>query len=128
MKKLIFSLFLIFFITTPIYASKEVPFTLDDRDRLIRVEEGLKAVNQRIDGLEKRVDALYNLMQILIAAVIAQTVGVIGFVLWGRRTALSPALRKNKELEEKEEKLERALKESTPNMSQNSLKFLKIWV
>ncbi len=110
MKKLIFSLFLIFFITTPIYASKEVPFTLDDRDRLIRVEEGLKAVNQRIDGLEKRVDALYNLMQILIAAVIAQTVGVIGFVLWGRRTALSPALRKNKELEEKEEKLERALK------------------
>ncbi|GAB6183078.1 hypothetical protein [Thermodesulfovibrio hydrogeniphilus] len=108
MKKLIFSLFLIFFISTPIYASKEVSFTIDDRDRLIRVEtkveEGLKAVNQRIDSLQ-------NLLYVLIAAVIAQTVGVIGFVLWDRRTALAPSLRKNKELEEREEKLERVLKE-----------------
>jgi len=35
---------------------------------------------------------------------------LIGFVLWDRRTALAPAIRKNKELEEREEKLERALK------------------
>lgn len=36
---------------------------------------------------------------------------LIGFVLWDRRTALEPAIKKNKELEEKEERLEKALRE-----------------
>jgi len=111
MKRLILSLFLILLLSTPIYASKEIPFTVDDRDRLIRIEEGLKAVNQRIDSVEKRIDGLQGLMQVLIGAVIAQTIAVVGFVLWDRRTALSPAIRKNKELEEREDKIEKALRE-----------------
>ena len=37
--------------------------------------------------------------------------GLIGFVIWDRRTALAPAIRKNKELEEREELIEKALKE-----------------
>jgi hypothetical protein len=36
---------------------------------------------------------------------------LMGFVLWDRRTALAPAIKKSKELEEREELLERALKE-----------------
>jgi predicted PurR-regulated permease PerM len=36
---------------------------------------------------------------------------LIGFVLWDRRTAIAPAIRKNKELEEREEKIEKVLKE-----------------
>ncbi|MBI5187623.1 MAG: hypothetical protein HZA07_00900, partial [Nitrospirae bacterium] len=36
---------------------------------------------------------------------------LIGFVIWDRRTALSPVVRKNRELEEREELLEKALKE-----------------
>lgn len=36
---------------------------------------------------------------------------LISFVLWDRRTALAPAVRKGRELEEREEKIERALKE-----------------
>lgn len=36
---------------------------------------------------------------------------LIGFVLWDRRTALAPAIKKNKELEEKEERVEKALRE-----------------
>ncbi len=91
--------------------AKEIPFTQDDRDRLIRLEEGLKAVNQRIDSLDKRIDGLQGLMYVVIGAVIAQTIGIVGFVLWDRRTALAPAIRKNKELEEKEEKVEKALRE-----------------
>lgn len=95
--------------------SKEIPYTQDDRDRLIRMEEGLKAVNQRIDGLERsvnqRIDGLQDLMYVVIAAIFAQIVGVVGFVLWDRRTALAPAISKQKELEEREEKIEKALKE-----------------
>lgn len=36
---------------------------------------------------------------------------LIGFVIWDRRTALAPAIKKYKELEEKEELIEKALKE-----------------
>jgi tetrahydromethanopterin S-methyltransferase subunit G len=101
-------------ITNLSFAAKEVPYTLEDRDRLIRVEEGLKAVNQRIDGLQ-------NLIYVLIGAVIAQTIGIVGFTLWDRRSALAPAIRKNKELEEREEKIEKALKEvaqKDPNVAE----------
>lgn len=114
----------------------EIPYTQEDRDRLIRVEtkleEGLKAVNQRIDALDKRIDALDKRIDALdkridaldkridgLQSIVLGGFGVlfsgmmalIGFVLWDRRTALQPAIRKNKELEEKEERLERALKE-----------------
>lgn len=106
--------------------AKEVSYAQDDRDRLIRVEEGLKAVNQRIDGFERsvnhridglersvnqRIDGLQNLLYVVISAIFAQIVGVVGFVLWDRRTALAPAIRKTKELEEREELIEKALKE-----------------
>jgi prefoldin subunit 5 len=129
-------------ITNLSFAAKEVPYTLEDRDRLIRVEEGLKAVNQRIDGLDKRIDGLdkridgldkridgldkridglQGLMYIVIGAVIAQTIGIVGFTLWDRRSALAPAIRKNKELEERENKIERVLKEvaqKDPNVAE----------
>ena len=36
---------------------------------------------------------------------------LIGFVLWDRRTALAPAIRKSSELEEREERVEQALRE-----------------
>ena len=43
--------------------------------------------------------------------VFAGIFALIGFVLWDRRTALAPAIRKNQELEERENKVESALKE-----------------
>lgn len=36
---------------------------------------------------------------------------LIGFVIWDRRTALTTAIKKSKELEEREDKIERTLKE-----------------
>ncbi len=75
-------------------AAKDIPYTLDDRDMLIRVEEGLKeglkegltGVNQRIDSLEKRVDGLQGLMYVVIGTIIAQSLAVMGFSLWDKRT------------------------------------------
>ncbi len=43
--------------------------------------------------------------------VFAGIFALIGFVLWDRRTAIAPAVRKNRELEERENKVETALKE-----------------
>ncbi len=89
-----------------IYA-RELPFTQDDRDRLIRVEEGLKGVNQRINDFKIEVQSLRELIYVVIGGIFV----LIGFVIWDRRTALAPAIKKNKELEEREERIERAFKE-----------------
>jgi len=91
--------------------AKDVSFTQDDRDRLIRVEEGFKAVNQRIDdlnqSLSRRIDDVMNLLYVVIAGMI----GLMGFVIWDRRTAITPVTRRTNELEEREERLEKALRE-----------------
>ena len=104
MKKVIFLLLLSTCISTTAINAAEVSFTQEDRDRLIRLEtkqnEGFKATNQRIDDLRD-----------LVYIVIGGMLGLIGFVLWDRRSALAPAIRKNKELEEREDRLEKILKE-----------------
>ncbi len=43
--------------------------------------------------------------------VFAGIFALIGFVLWDRRTALAPAIRKNQKLKDMENKIEMALKE-----------------
>ncbi len=112
--------------------AKEIPFTQDDRDRLIRLEtkvdEGQKALNQRIDDINQRIDDLREEVKDLKTfmlwgfGILFGGMGIlIGFVIWDRRTALAPAVKKNKELEEREEKIERALKElakKDPNVAE----------
>jgi len=88
--------------------ARDIPYTLEDRERLIRVEtkleESYKVLHSRIDAVDKRIDDVKGLLYILIAAIFAQTVGVVGFVVWDRRTALSPAINKTKEIEEKRDR------------------------
>ena len=77
--------------------AKEVPFTLEDRERIVRLEvkleEGLKAVNQRIDFLQNIIIGGFG---VLFSGMIA----LVGFILWDRRSTLAPVVRKNQELEE----------------------------
>ena len=106
--------FIILCVPTVSFA-KAIPFTQDDRDRLIRLEtkleEGLKATNQRIDDLNRRIDGLQTFMLWGFGILFGGMGILIGFVIWDRRTALAPAIKKYKELEEKEEKIEKVLKE-----------------
>ena len=119
-------LIILFFFNGAIFPyGREVPFTQEDRDRIIRLEEGLKSVNQRIDDLNKRIDdvnkriddinkridELRNFMLWGFGILFGGMGILIGFVIWDRRTALAPTIKKYKELEERGEKLERALKE-----------------
>lgn len=98
---------------------------LENRERLIkleaRVEEGFKAIDQRFSGVDQRfvgmdqrfsdmnqrITDMNNLLYVIIGGIIA----LIGFVIWDRRTAVAPVARKNRELEEREELLEKALRE-----------------
>ncbi|MEW6103138.1 MAG: hypothetical protein AB1630_04885 [bacterium] len=68
--------------------------------RITRLEEGQKSIQRQIDDLRG-----------LLYVILAGMFGLIGFVLWDRRTALAPAVKRVEALEKKEESLEKALKE-----------------
>lgn len=117
MKKVLFLVIMLFSLLVPSTA-KEVPFTQEDRDRLIRVEVKVEAVEKRMDGLERQMDELRSdlrtYMSITLGALFTIIVGIIaliGFVLWDRRSAISPVARKTRELEDRSERIEKALKD-----------------
>jgi hypothetical protein len=95
--------------------ARDVSFTQEDRDRIIRLEEGQKSLQRQIDDLktstQRQFDNLYTLILWGFGILFGGMGILIGFVLWDRRTALAPAIKKNKELEERGDLLEKALKE-----------------
>ena len=74
-------------------ANTPVPFTLADRDRLIKLEVQVEALDDKIDteigslrreidSLCREMDSVRSLMYIIIAGIF----GLIGFTVWDRRT------------------------------------------
>ncbi len=102
--------------------AREIPYTLEDRERLIRVETKLdemakrfeqrfEQIDKRFEQVEKRFDQLLTLFLGIVGAFAAIVAVTISFAIWDRRTALAPALRMSRSLEEREERLERILRE-----------------
>ena len=89
-------LFILMGMSTGIFA-EEVPFTLEDRDRLIRMETTLGEFKESIDKrfeqvdkgfeqVDKRLEFMQNLM-IGMLAVFGSLCGVfVGLLLWDRKT------------------------------------------
>ncbi len=101
--------------------AREVPFTLEDRDRLIRMEAELKALsksvdtrfeemNKRIDEVNRKIDMLFNFLWIITGIFTTITVATIGFAIWDRRTTLKPFEDKIRKLEDKDKAFLEALK------------------
>jgi len=125
MKRLKFIVVMILFLSGQSVWAKDVPYTLEDRDRLIRVETKIEQIDKRFEQIDKRfeqidkrfeqidrrIERLETTMMGGFGLLFTTMIGLVGFVLWDRRTALSPAIRKNKELEERDDKIEKALKE-----------------
>jgi len=95
-----------------------VPYTLEDRDRIIRVEAKVEQIDKRFEQIDKRfeqidgrIGRLEDTMLGGFGLLFTTMVGMVGFVLWDRRTTLAPAIRESRELREREERLERVLKE-----------------
>ena len=65
-------------------------------ERLIRLEKGQKALNDRFGEINRRIDDLRGLLYVILAGMFA----LVGFVIWDRRTALSPAIRRTAYLED----------------------------
>ncbi|MFV1977379.1 MAG: coiled-coil domain-containing protein [Candidatus Scalindua sp.] len=127
MKRVSFGIIVIFLIMiigmsiTSAIEAGEVSFAQDDRERIIRLEEGQKALNQRIDDINKRFDdvnkriddtnkriddlreEIRDLKTFMLwgFGILFGGMGIlIGFVIWDRRTAIAPVAGKTRELEE----------------------------
>ena len=118
MKKLVILLFFASLVFQGFAQTHEVPFTLDDRDRIMRTEVQLEATNVKIESLrnemnsrfeaiESKIDTLFSGFIILITIMIF----ILGFIIWDRRTALDPVRKKIITHEERLEKLEKITQE-----------------
>ncbi len=88
------------------------------RERLIRIEERMvtkEELKAEIKDVRNEIKDVRNEIKEFMlwgfGITFAGIFALIGFVLWDRRTALAPAVRKTRDLEEREERIERALKE-----------------
>lgn len=86
---------------------------LDDISRALsqRLDDTNRALSQRLDDTSRRIDELREYLLWGFGVMFAGMFVLMGFVLWDRRTALAPAVRRTEELQERERRLEAALKE-----------------
>jgi len=72
----------------------EIPFTLDDRDRIIRTEQNIVSVktemNTRFESMDKRFDQLFNFLWAIIGIFTTMTISIFGFAFWDRKLSLGP--------------------------------------
>jgi len=115
MKILLGSFFLLLSLTG-FTQSREIPYTQDDRDRMIRLEEKVesldvkmelveKNLNIRMDGLEDKFELLredmnskFNLLSTLVISLIVVMFGFTGYLVWDRKTTLKPVRKSQDEL------------------------------
>ena len=101
--------------------TKEILFTLDDRDRIIRTEQKVEALDAKIDAkvealdakidakvdglrsemnarfesIDKRFDQLFNFLWAFIGIFTAMMASVFGFAFWDRKLSLAPLKSEN---------------------------------
>ena len=99
-----------------------VPYTLADRDRTIRTEAKMEALDAKMEALETKMDVKFESIQKQIdqlstlfywgfGILITLFIFMIGYIIWDRRTALQPALDKATDADAKSTNLILALRE-----------------
>ena len=124
MKNLIVILFFLNLTVGAFAQVQEVPFTLDDRDRIMRTEEQIKATNEKIESLRNEMNAKFDavdrrfeslesnfeskfeLNYWLFGILFALILFMMGYIIWDRRTALYPVQEKTQNLDNRMVKLE----------------------
>jgi len=86
---------------------KEIPFTLDDRDRIIRTEQKVESfraelntkIDAKFDGMRSemnaRFDQLFNFLWAIIGIFTTMVVSIFGFAFWDRKLSLAPMKKEN---------------------------------
>ncbi len=92
----------------------EGDLTISDREiieRLARLEEGQKALRNELKGVRNELKGDIQDLRGLMYVVLGGMIALIGFVIWDRRSALSPVTTRTRELEEDRDRTLRVLKE-----------------
>ena len=117
-KKICLMTVIIFFLFSSITFAVEVAPRITDREiiqGLTELKGDIKRVEEKIEKVDEGQKELKGELKEFIlwgfGVIFSGIFALIGFVLWDRRTALAPAIQKAKELEEREERLEKILKE-----------------
>jgi len=113
MKKVVFVI-LLFVVALQVFPQpQEVSFTLDDRDRIMRTEQKLESfrneMNAKFDAIDTKFEAVDSKIETLywgFGIMIALMLFLFGYIVWDRRTALSPIQNKTMALIEKVNKIE----------------------
>jgi len=107
MRRSIIPIVMAFLMAYTAFVSAE-QFTTQDRERIVRLETNVEAGTVSI---QRQLDDIKSFMFWGFGVLFGGMGILIGFVIWDRRTALEPVAIKTRELLEREEKLERALRE-----------------
>ena len=89
--------------------NKEIPFTLDDRDRIIKTEQKVESiktemnvrfesVDKRFDAMDKRFDQLFNFLWAIVGIFTAMMISVFGFAFWDRKLSLVPLKKQDQKI------------------------------
>ena len=109
-----------------IRAQNQVPFTLEDRDRIIRLEAKVESlekdiillrneINARFEAMDEKYESKFNTLFTLIYFVLGGIMGLIGFVLWDRRTFIKPFEDRVNDVEDKNTRIINSLREQAKN-------------
>ena len=127
MKILLGIIFLILFVGQVSSQTQEVSFTLDDRDRIIKLEEKINSLDNKIESLrnemntrfetvetkfysqQQQISDIKNMFYWGFGIMITLMIFMMGYMIWDRRTALNPVSEKTYSLNVRTEKLESAL-------------------
>jgi hypothetical protein len=125
------------FVLTLKAQEQPIPYAQADRDRMVRLETKAEAVDKRIDDLTLNINARFSEMNRKLdrlkdkfnsyfmwgfGLVLMSIFGLIGFVIYDRRTTLAP-------VESKTEKIIKALKEAAEKdpALRDALKRTALW-
>ena len=124
MKKISAIFLFVLFAASVFSQTKEVHFTLDDRDRIIKTEQKIESLrnemNTRFEVMEAKFDSKFESQRRQLddiktlfywgfGILITLMVFMMGYIIWDRRTALNPVREKTFSLSNRTEKLEKAL-------------------
>lgn len=115
---IIISIIATFWTTVEAEENKELSLSERMMRLEIKVEEGFKSVNQRFEDINqrfedinRRIDSLTNIMLGGFGVIFAGIFTLIGFVIWDRRSVVTPVARELKEVVKQEELMAREIKE-----------------
>jgi len=120
-------------LSASLFAQEEVPFTLEDRDRLIRLEAEQEALRNEMNALRNEMNTKFESQQGQIddlkimfrwgfSILITLMLFILGYIIWDRRTALHPL----KESLEKEKIEINKIKSTLKEMGESDQKIAEI--